>query len=219
MIVDALIEAFGRPTLPGFRRFVSRLWLLADDQGVVSRPSLTSASAAIDARANEIASILVAAGAIEERDVGYRLFPSAINNLEGALALADAEGEASVSDVWAPVATIPNIRSRTQAPGSIRQTAGTVFALIEQASSELWIVTPFLDAASVSFLRAPLASALGRGAAVRVLTSEVNRNFALELLAGLQSEEGQLRLWFADDALIGNACQGGGLRSSAGLPR
>lgn len=201
MIVDALIEALGRPTLPAFRRLVSQLWLAADDRGVVSRQSFTSASARVDARANEIASILGAAGAIEERDAEYRLIPGAIINLEGALALVDAEGERSARDVWTPVATIPDFRTLTQVAARIRQTAGTVFSLIERASTELWIVTPFLDPASVQFLTAPLASALGRGVVVRILTSEVNRHLAMELLDGLHSEEGQLRLWFADDAL------------------
>jgi hypothetical protein len=200
MILAAIVQAFGVDALPPFQRLCAQLRLAADDGGILTEHRLRKTLATTGARLqiNELVALLVAASVIEPAAIGYCLHGEGIRDVEGALRL-QARATDSPIDVWAPVATLPAGRGR--APEPVRETAGVIFSLVEQAKQELWVVTPFLDPLSVNFLRAPIANALSRGVVVHILTAESNESFVEELIGPMDAPPAKMYVTYASDDL------------------
>lgn len=72
---------------------------------------------------------------------------------------------------WAPVATVPRPLRELLRPPAVRQTAGVLLELIDGATSEVVLATPYVDQPAVSAVAGALATARGRGVDVQVITS------------------------------------------------
>lgn len=204
MRLDALREALGTPTLRPFRRLIAQLCLAEDSVGSIGASNLESIFGRYAARirSNELLAVLVSVGVLRtgKQADSYVLAYDAIASLGSALAFADND-DATHNNAWLPVATIPDQAIRVALTGTLLQTAGVIFGLIEQAQTELWIVTPFLDLPSVEFLRGPIVAAISRGAEVRILTTERNESFIEALVEPIEATQPKLQIWYADAAL------------------
>lgn len=72
---------------------------------------------------------------------------------------------------WSPVATLPVEMRAMLRPGPLSQTAGVLLELVDSASEEIRLATPFVDRMAAAFLSNALIVAGRRGVSVRVITS------------------------------------------------
>ncbi|MHB8152815.1 MAG: phospholipase D-like domain-containing protein [Vulcanimicrobiaceae bacterium] len=204
MRLSVVREALGTPTLRSFRRLIAQLCLAQDDSEILCATRLESILGQYTdrVRSNELFAVLIGFGVLKPAaEAGaYCLAYDKIASLEGALMFADSEGTTR-DNTWLPVATIPDQETRAVLSGTILQTAGVIFSLIEQAQRELWIATPFLDSPSVEFLRGPITAAIDRGVCIRILTAECNVNLVDALVDPISASEDALRIWYADAAI------------------
>lgn len=93
--------------------------------------------------------------------------PVAAEEVARALELAgDSLAAGSLPASWVPVGTIPEVLRRTIVVPELRQTAGVLLEIIDNARHEVWLTAPFIDRAGLGFLAAALISALERGVTV-----------------------------------------------------
>jgi phosphatidylserine/phosphatidylglycerophosphate/cardiolipin synthase-like enzyme len=200
--IEALAEALGRPTLPPFRKLMSRIWLAADESAIIARPALVGVLEHYSHRIlpNELLALLLGTGIVVDsgRDL-YAIIGERASMFEAAIVVEDSEAGIDQNDRWIPVATIPD-RDGTVSH-RVHQTASVMFSLMEQARSELWLVTPFLDPASVTFFRGPISAAVARGTIVKILTAERNQKFIETLMGSLRAQRDNVTVWFANDEM------------------
>ena len=203
MTIEALVQTIGPKALATMRRLTARMRLAADDDGRLSSVDLTQLFQLLADRIlpNELLALLMQLGILREvKSAGaYDIDAERVAIVEAALAFAETAGPRTPADFWSPVATIP--AKGIDVAASVLQTASVVFSLLDEARRELWVVTPYLDKRSVAFLRPPIISALQRGAAVKLLTSERNAGFVELLVREIADPEGRLDIWFADDSI------------------
>jgi phosphatidylserine/phosphatidylglycerophosphate/cardiolipin synthase-like enzyme len=200
MKIEALAEALGRPTLPAFRRLMARIWLAADDAGIIARPELGRVLGSYNRiQPNELLALLLGTGIVVERSArdAYLVAGERANMFEAAIAVEASNPEVDSNDTWFPVATIPDRDAGV--PRRVKQTASVVFSLIDEAQRELWLVTPFLDPPSVAFFRGPISTAASRGVLVKILTAGQNEKFVEALMDSLNSQRDSVSVWFAND--------------------
>lgn len=133
---------------------------------------------------NEFVAVLLGLGVLKEIPGGYRFFHERADLVKAALQLLDEEPDEE-RDAWQIVATVPQILDRSRLPENLIVTKACILQIIESATHELWLASPFMDYRAIAFMKDPLARVLRRDATVKIMTASVNNEFTLNLLNGL----------------------------------
>ena len=200
MAIAGIREAFGVPTLPAWRRFFARLTLAANEHNICGRKVLDDIfkQSACAIRTNELVAVLVSLGVLKDVSNGYEIQLARAELVTSALQMLDQE-PAGEPDSWQVVATLPADVDRNSLPADISVTKACVFGLIEEARSELWLATPFMDNDAVSFVSDSLVAKISRGVVVKVLTARCNAEFMDSFVQKLVKSSGahNLFIWEA----------------------
>lgn len=162
----------GRPA-QAWRHFATALTLAAGDDGLIARRDVEQAARALRPglavgqflAAAEDLGVITASGP----RVGYSA--AAAEDVARALGLAGTSlGRAEPTASWAPVGTVPErLRRRVVVPG-LRQTAGILLDIIDQARERLWMTAPFVERTGIEFLGDAIVGAIARGVAAVLIT-------------------------------------------------
>jgi len=94
------------------------------------------------------------------------------------------------SGSWRPVATVPAQHWRDEGIPAVRQTGGTLLAIIDSARRTLRIAVPFVDEAAARWLAESLAQAHTRGVTITISTSPGHADFFATLMTACDDHLG-----------------------------
>jgi phosphatidylserine/phosphatidylglycerophosphate/cardiolipin synthase-like enzyme len=167
----SLYESLAGSGEPGLVFASVRRTLAARTTGPIGPDDLRGALVAVGVRASahQISIDLRSLGVLHE---GGDVDDRRAQDVEAALGLVAGSFEAPHQrETWRLVATVPERHWGVGGMPAVRQTAGVVLGIVDQARHHLRVAMPFVDTAASGWLEEPLVRAWRRGAALTISTS------------------------------------------------